>query len=278
MTSCPRWIWAGSAGVFARVTIGLLAVAGCKLERAAPDETGTPQIGREVAAPQWPDSTRDAAGRPDKASIMGDQRNPGQKAVSDPRSGERVSLGRDTLAVQGASPVRVRRVSLGAPVVTPADLRDLAGRHLLLPVAGFSADKLADTFAERRGAGGVRAHGALDILAPRGTHVLSADGGRVIKVHTSRAGGLTVYAADPTERFIYFYAHLDGYRAGLAAGDRLRRGDLIGYVGTTGNAPPNTPHLHFAITRVNDVDREWWQGTAIDPRPILQGTISPLRP
>jgi murein DD-endopeptidase MepM/ murein hydrolase activator NlpD len=116
---------------------------------------------------------------------------------------------------------------------------------------------------------GNRLHGALDIPAPRGTPVLSADAGRVLKLHTSRGGGLTVYVADPTERFVYYYAHLDGYRKGLAEGQLVRKGDVLGYVGTTGNAPPNLPHLHFAITRTEDVSK-WWRGTPIDPRPILR--------
>jgi len=267
-----------SIATLAGFSVCLLALAGCKLERAAPDATGTPQIGREVAAPQGTDTSSGATGRLDPVGRAAVERDSGQQAVKDPGTGDRVLLGRDTLAVQGVSAARVRRSPEGPPIVTPADLRDLTSRRLLLPVAGIGADKLADTFAERRGAGGVRAHGALDILAPRGTRVLSADDGRVVKVHTSRAGGLTVYAADPTGRFVYFYAHLDGYRTGLAEGDRLRRGDVIGYVGTTGNAPPNTPHLHFAITRVNDADRGWWQGTAIDPLPILGGTSAKDRP
>jgi murein DD-endopeptidase MepM/ murein hydrolase activator NlpD len=142
----------------------------------------------------------------------------------------------------------------------------LSGHELIVPVAGVTADELLDTFHDRRGN---RMHGALDIPAPRGTPVLSADDGRVLKLHTSRGGGLTVYVADPTEQFVYFYAHLDGYRQGLAEGQRVRKGDVLGYVGTTGNAPPNLPHLHFAITRTEDVSK-WWRGTPIDPRPLLR--------
>ncbi len=151
------------------------------------------------------------------------------------------------------------------PPVTPADLASLRARSLRLPVLGVQPSQLHDTFSEARGS---RVHNALDIPAPRGTHVLSTDDGRVVKLHTSRGGGITIYAADPTERFVYYYAHLDAYRTGLREGDAVRRGELLGYVGTTGNAPPNVPHLHFAIARNDDVS-QWWKGTPLDPRPIF---------
>jgi hypothetical protein len=155
-----------------------------------------------------------------------------------------------------------------APPGTPireSDLAYLRSRHLIIPVAGVGPDKVPDTFNEMRGS---RRHNASDIPAPRGTPVLSADSGRLVKLHTSVAGGLTIYATDPRGRFIYFYAHLDRYRPGLVEGMPLARGDTIGFVGTTGNAPPNVPHLHFAIARV-DSDRKWWTGTPLDPRPLL---------
>jgi murein DD-endopeptidase MepM/ murein hydrolase activator NlpD len=151
---------------------------------------------------------------------------------------------------------------------TPLNARDeayLRSRRLLIPVAGVSADRLPDTFAEMRGS---RRHDALDIPAPRGTPVLSADDGSIIKLHTSVAGGLTIYAADPQARFFYYYAHLDRYRDGLREGMPLHRGDIIGFVGTTGNAPPNVPHLHFAIARADSAGK-WWSGTPLDPRPLL---------
>ena len=143
--------------------------------------------------------------------------------------------------------------------------------RLIVPVAGVSRDNLPDNFNEMRG---TRRHDAMDILAPRGTQVLSATNGRVVKLHTSAAGGLMVYAADATERYVLMYAHLDRYAAGLAEKMPLKQGQVIGYVGTTGNAPPNTPHLHFAITRVDSV-KYWWKGEPLDPRPLLVGTTSP---
>ena len=138
---------------------------------------------------------------------------------------------------------------------------------LIVPVAGVQPKDLLDTFDEPRGTN--RRHNALDIPAPRGTPVLSATGGRVRRLFTSDAGGLMVYASDPTDRFVLMYAHLDRYASGLANDMPLQRGDTIGFVGTTGNAPPNVPHLHFAIARTSNVTR-WWTGMPIDPRPLLR--------
>jgi murein DD-endopeptidase MepM/ murein hydrolase activator NlpD len=140
-------------------------------------------------------------------------------------------------------------------------------RPLTMPVEGIDPSKIHDTFDEMRG-GDTRRHDALDILAPRGTNVLATDDGAVKKLFTSVAGGLTVYQYDPDQRYCYYYAHLDAYAMGLHEGQILKRGDLIGYVGTTGNAPKNTPHLHFAVIKL-DPDRRWWTGTAIDPYPLL---------
>ena len=146
-----------------------------------------------------------------------------------------------------------------------ADL--LKGRHLSIPVEGISRDQLRDSFEERRG-GGLRSHEALDILASRGTPVHAVDEGKIAKLFTSVAGGLTVYEFDRSETFAYYYAHLDRYATGLAQGALVKRGDVIGYVGSTGNAAPNAPHLHFAIFRLGML-RQWWKGEAIDPYPYL---------
>ena len=131
---------------------------------------------------------------------------------------------------------------------------------------GTRRGDLHDTFDEMRA--GAR-HEALDIAAPRGTPVLAAGDGTVVKLFTSRAGGLTVYQFDPDKRFAYYYAHLDGYAPGLREGARVARGDVLGYVGTTGTAPPQAPHLHFAIFRLGP-ERRWWQGTAVNPWPYLR--------
>ena len=154
----------------------------------------------------------------------------------------------------------------GAVAVTPEDLRWLRARKLIVPVAGVSAAKIPSSFADKRG---TRQHNAIDILAPRGTPVLSADDGVLAKIDTSAGGGLSLYIAGPEERFIFYYAHLDAYRRGIREGMRIAKGDTIGYVGTTGNAPANTPHLHFAIARA-DRDKRWWKGTPLDPLPLLR--------
>ena len=149
---------------------------------------------------------------------------------------------------------------------TPADLATLSA-ELIIPLPGVKASELRDTFNEARG-GGARKHEALDIMAPRGTPVLSASAGRVLKLHNSKDGGLMVYAADASNRFVLMYAHLDRYADGMRDDLPLRQGQIIGYVGTTGNAAENAPHLHFAIAHPRDV-KLWWTGTAIDPRPLL---------
>jgi murein DD-endopeptidase MepM/ murein hydrolase activator NlpD len=150
---------------------------------------------------------------------------------------------------------------------TPDELSALAA-SLVVPVAGVTPAELRSSFDDARG-GGTRRHNALDIPAPRGTPVISATPGRVLRLYNSKAGGIMIYAADATERFILMYGHLDRYADGLKEGMRLARGQTIGYVGTTGNAPANVPHLHFAIARTSNVER-WWTGTPVDPAPLLK--------
>jgi uncharacterized membrane protein len=153
-----------------------------------------------------------------------------------------------------------------SPSATSADLQ-LLSAELAMPLTGVDPMKLKSNFNALRAGG--RRHEALDMMAPRRTPVMSAASGRVLKLFTSKAGGLMVYASDSSERFILMYAHLDGYAPGLRDGDSLTRGQLIGYVGFTGNASPNAPHLHFAIARSDDI-RRWSKGTPIDPLPALQ--------
>ncbi|HSW14651.1 MAG TPA: M23 family metallopeptidase [Solimonas sp.] len=137
---------------------------------------------------------------------------------------------------------------------------------LLIPVAGVDATQLSDSFADGRG--GTHVHEAIDIMAPLGTPVWAVADGHVVKLFTSALGGLTVYQFDASETWTYYYAHLDRYAEGLVEGQQLRRGDLIGYVGASGNASPAAPHLHFAIFLLGP-DRRWWQGIAINPYPLL---------
>lgn len=144
--------------------------------------------------------------------------------------------------------------------------RLLAMRSLALPVEGVGADALRDTYGQGRGE---RRHEAIDIPAPRGTPVRAVDDGRLVKLFDSRPGGLTVYQFDPEERLAYYYAHLDRYAEGLKEGAALRRGDLIGYVGSTGNASAEVPHLHFAVFRLGPA-KQWWRGVAVNPYPALR--------
>ena len=141
----------------------------------------------------------------------------------------------------------------------------LRARDLKLPVDGVDRKDLRNTFAEARGS---RTHEALDILAPRGTKVRAVEDGRVQKLFTSKAGGLTIYEFDPTETFAYYYAHLDRYEDGLREGQMVKRGDVIGYVGSTGNASPDAPHLHFSIFRLGP-EKRWWKGDPINPYLVL---------
>ena len=151
------------------------------------------------------------------------------------------------------------------PTSTPTDRLASA---LLIPVVGIKASQLTDTYTAARSGG--RVHDAIDIMAPRGSHVVAADDGMVAKLFYSKQGGLTVYQFDPTEKFVYYYAHLDSYAPGLVEGKPLHRGDPIGLVGFSGNANPTAPHLHFAISVLGS-EKHWWQATAINPYPLLGG-------
>jgi murein DD-endopeptidase MepM/ murein hydrolase activator NlpD len=169
---------------------------------------------------------------------------------------------------------RVDPVSRPAPPPAAAGPRlsadpvaELRRRDLLIPVKGVDTSKLYGSFADKRGVN--RRHEAIDILAPRGTPVLAVESGVIAKLHFSEAGGVTVYQYDPTESYVYYYAHLDRYAAGLKNDDPIESGQVLGYVGTTGNAPENTPHLHFAIFRLSS-EKRWWEGTPIDPFEILK--------
>ena len=135
------------------------------------------------------------------------------------------------------------------------------------PCKAHRREDLRDTFDEQRGS--ERRHEAIDMLAPRHTPVVAVEDGTIARLFLSDAGGITVYQFDPTSTFCYYYAHLQAYADGLKEGDRVKRGDVIGYVGTTGNAPKDTPHLHFAIFQLTD-KKQWWQGTPIDPYKVLR--------
>jgi murein DD-endopeptidase MepM/ murein hydrolase activator NlpD len=136
-------------------------------------------------------------------------------------------------------------------------------RHVLrLPIDDAKVDAMEGQFAQSRGSS--RAHEAVDILAPRNTPVRAVERGTIAKLFYSKAGGTTIYQFDPSKRYVYYYAHLERYADGLREGQAIAAGETIGYVGTSGNAPPNTPHLHFAISQLGPEAR-WWEGKAIDP-------------
>ena len=146
------------------------------------------------------------------------------------------------------------------------DLDELRARRLTVPVEGISREQLFDHFDDPRGE---RRHEAIDIMAARGTPVRAVEDGVIARLFDSHVGGLTIYQFGPQGRFAYYYAHLDRYAPALADGDAVRRGQVIGYVGTTGNAPDDAPHLHFAIYRLGP-ERRWWEGEPLNPYEALK--------
>jgi peptidoglycan LD-endopeptidase LytH len=166
----------------------------------------------------------------------------------------------------GMVPADSRAVSTRSTAVAKKnfDVNKVTG--LMVPVEGVLRTSLRRDFADNRGGG--RTHGALDIRAPRGTPVIAATDGTIKKLFTSKAGGLTIYQYDNAEELCYYYAHLDRYADGIKEGQRVSAGDVIGYVGITGNAPIDAPHLHFAIN-VLPPTKEWWKGDPIDPYTLL---------
>lgn len=149
-----------------------------------------------------------------------------------------------------------------------SDAAYLLSRRILVPVAGADMSKVEDSFYEPRDGG--RTHRAIDILAPRGTPILAADDGKVIRMTTSELGGISMYTVDPDARLVYYYAHMERYNDAMSPGREIVRGDTLGYVGTTGNAPKDTPHLHFQVMRW-PADNKYWDGEAIDPFEALGG-------
>jgi murein DD-endopeptidase MepM/ murein hydrolase activator NlpD len=157
------------------------------------------------------------------------------------------------------------------PMITPlieADpLAELRSRHLELPVEGAIPGALRDSFDETRGS--THRHEAIDIMAPRNTPILAVEDGTIARLFESEAGGTTVYQFDPSSRYVYYYAHLQRYADGLQEGHHVQRRQVLGYVGTSGNAPKDTPHLHFAIFRLTE-KKHWWDGRPIDPYTVLK--------
>jgi murein DD-endopeptidase MepM/ murein hydrolase activator NlpD len=184
------------------------------------------------------------------------------------------------LPIEGATPAPAAAGgdsgAMTTPVLPPptvratgaATLPGVAPGGLLLPVQGITTAQLQDTFTDSRSEG--RSHDAIDIMAPAGTPVLAVADGPVEKLFDSKQGGITLYQFDPQGTRAYYYAHLQGYAPGIAEKQVLKRGDVLGYVGATGNANPAAPHLHFAVF-VLGPEKQWWKGEAINPYPLLGG-------
>ena len=157
-----------------------------------------------------------------------------------------------------------------APAITDDDIAYFEIHPLMVPVDGVEPKDLKDTFNEGRDGG--RTHRATDILASRGTPVIAAISGEVARLSQNALGGVTAYLVDDDKRYVYYYAHMDHYSDELTQGLKVQAGTVIGYVGTSGNAPPDTPHLHFQAMRIKVGQHDWWNGTPVDVRPFMTRT------
>ncbi len=155
-----------------------------------------------------------------------------------------------------------------AAATTRADAEYFDENPLMVPVAGIAPSALRDSFNSARSGG--RTHRALDIPARRGTPALAAVDGMILSLRQNTLGGTTLYLADSQRKFVYYYAHLDRYHDRMSEGVQVRQGDVLGYVGTSGNAPRDFPHLHFQALRVDSAKRDWWNGPPVDIRPHFQ--------
>jgi murein DD-endopeptidase MepM/ murein hydrolase activator NlpD len=155
-----------------------------------------------------------------------------------------------------------------APPVVVAEQVQFAPSGLAIPVVGVRPDQLADTFTQARSNG--RRHDAIDIMAAEGTPVIATADGTIEKLFNSARGGITIYERSPDQKWMYYYAHLSAYAPGLAEGQQVKRGQVIGRVGHTGDASAEGPHLHLAVNSMAAGER-WWQGTPINPYPLLAG-------
>jgi murein DD-endopeptidase MepM/ murein hydrolase activator NlpD len=183
---------------------------------------------------------------------------PGVRDVATVRAAEETRI--SAAPPRGAAARATSDRGAGTPRVA-ATTGAVPAERLRVPIDGVEIESFKGGYIERRGS---RPHEAVDILSPRNTPVLAVDNGTIAKLFDSKAGGHTIYQFDATGRLAYYYAHLEKYAEGLREGQVVKQGDVIGYVGTSGNAPPNTPHLHFAVFELDDSGR-WWTGKALDP-------------
>ena len=154
-----------------------------------------------------------------------------------------------------------------SPSLSPEPANFVGRMDLIVPVAGVRPEQLLDTYSDARSEG--RTHDAIDIIAPAETPVIAAADGKIVKLFQSERGGTTIYQLSANQQFIYYYAHLSHYAEGLTEGNLVKQGQVIAYVGDTGNAGAGNYHLHFSIAIVTDPKR-YWEGTNINPYPLLQ--------
>lgn len=202
------------------------------------------------------------------------QRTTGDGLAAQPVTSAPPAFPDDAVAVTRAQPSSTAQPTPAAPAApptpvpaSPATSHGAPPNGLLLPVQGVDFAALHDTFDDARGS--ERRHEALDIMAPAGTPVMAVADGTIEKLFTSDRGGLTIYQFEPTGTYAYYYAHLQAYAPGIVEGQPVRRGDVLGTVGSTGNADPAAPHLHFAIFRLTP-EKQWWTGEPVNPYPLLQ--------
>ncbi|PPT39686.1 M23 family metallopeptidase [Xanthomonas arboricola] len=231
------------------LVVGVLLGAGGYwwLERKAPQAAVTPASAAAPAVTAQPNAAEAAMAAPSAAP-----------AVAAP-------------AIAASSPSTEMMPTTNAPAAPASAAAPEAassGSGLLIPVQGIGSGQLQDTFTDARSEG--RVHDAIDILAPTGTPVIAVADGTVEKLFNSERGGLTVYQFDPNGTYCYYYAHLERYADGLAEKQSIKRGQVIGYVGSTGNADPAAPHLHFEIHRLGP-EKQWWKGEVLNPYPVLHG-------
>jgi peptidoglycan LD-endopeptidase LytH len=134
----------------------------------------------------------------------------------------------------------------------------LGGLTIRMPVVGISTRQLDDSWHAPRD-GGVRQHKGIDIFAPKGTEVVAVADGVISFIGDQRLGGHCIWLTTENGASFY-YAHLDRWAAGLYEGMLVQSGDLLGYVGNSGNAISTPSHLHFGVNQNDEM---------VNPYPIL---------
>jgi peptidoglycan LD-endopeptidase LytH len=263
----------GSAALWFFVLGRQEAATTARIEPAAPASVPVTQPAPKYGAPTTRPAIRRDPATADEAPpvTMIRAAAPGASTTSAGNEGSvqpRFSAPAEAVLPPETTPVAPVAAAGGAFMPPPGPLPPLRALSLAIPVQGVVATQLLDTYDDARGS--ERAHEAIDIMAPTGTPVVAVEDGTIAKLFDSKQGGLTVYQFDRAGELAYYYAHLDRYAPGLAEKKAVKRGDVIGYVGYTGNANPQAPHLHFAIFRLGP-DKRWWKGTPVNPFPYLRG-------